>query len=534
MKKRIALAAVAALAGGLLVAAPASAASVTEVDYLPSGNVTWTGANEAGPSNFVNLEVNETTTPAPAMLGARIEISGSTILGVTDVVEASAPLAASQVSSTVAIVGNDDTIKVAVTANGTISAKVYWATGVGTFSATAENASFVVSAAPAAPAYNHTTVSGFFGGITGTYKDASGNLFAPKSGSGLVPNPVASFSISQYSSVGDDTLATTSLTKAVTVSLAGVGVIKNEGGLNATYLAYAAGGSAVDTVTVSSDGRSGVATIAIAVEGTVVKTLTVTFYGAPAKFTATVNSAQHQTGDSLTVTVKTVDANGIAVPGGNVANALYTLPANDTATVVLNAGDTPGVETYTVGSSVKYARTITIGNGSAETATVVANFVTAGVKTVVVTADKATYAPGEKATFTLNAKNADGVVVGDAKYALTLSGSTALFGAVTGDLVEIKNGVGTFSAYMPVVAGPVVVSVKLASSDAGTVSVAVVDAAAAAQAAAITALQTNLATLTTTVASLVASMTAQIKVINATLLKIQKAVAALRTQVNKL
>ena len=78
-----------------------------------------------------------------------------------------------------------------------------------------------------------------------------------------------------------------------------------------------------------------------------------------------------------------------------------------------------------------------------------------------------------------------------------------------------------------------VVTAALAGSATASATVAVVDAAAAAQAAAITALQTSVATLTTTVASLVASMTAQIKVINATMLKIQKAIAALRAQLKK-
>jgi len=186
-------------------------------------------------------------------------------------------------------------------------------------------------------------------------------------------------------------------------------------------------------------------------------------------------------------------------------------------------------------------------------ATYVLTVVKAGVASVALSFDKATYAPGEKATITITGKNADDVLAGDLAYTLFDGGiaSSAAFTAALGsNEITLANGVKTYSVYMPLSAGPVSISAKLSTNAAlataiqGTTvaaSASVVDAAAtaaaaaqAAQAAAITALQTSVATLTTSVASLVASMTAQIKVINATLLKIQKQLTALRAQVNKL
>lgn len=537
MKKRIALAAVAALAGGLLVAAPASAAisampfGLTNATSI-TGNQTATvaGSQVAGAANYVSIDTATSGLNIQSgILEGYLNVTGS-VFTTSGLVGATLNGAGTTASLNVA---NNAAVHVNVVtpAAGTITVTFVtrqWVSGVAT-DTTQQTFTITVTAVPAAAAYKHTVVGalGAFSDGSNAYTDANGAAFVPaKITTPGVPETATAFSIKQYASVDTSTLAGT-LSKAVTVSLSGVGVISDGTNNNVTYLAYSAGSSDTRNIVVSRDGRSGVATITIAVDGAVLATRVVTFYGAIASFDLSISNAQLQAGGTFTLTLTKKDANGIAVPTPATWGA-------ETATAGFGAVNqyVPGTETRTVTYGSKLAAVVTAGNYLVDTKTVVANWVTAGVGSVALAADKASYAPGEKATFTVTAKNSDGVTAGDATYALTVGGSASLMGIA--GTVAVKNGVGTFSAYMPVVQGPVVVTASLAGSTTGSVSVAVVDAAAVAQAAAIVALQTSVATLTTTVASLVASMTAQIKVINATMLKIQKAVAALRLQVKKI
>lgn len=539
MKKRIALAVVAALAGGLLVAAPASASAASNAGTpFFVGNIantsspssataaaTETATVVASTASVVNYVTVNTVGGDTVTVGGYLSVTGSTFETTTDGTLSSD---ATKISFSSAAIDTSSAKVVIPAAAGTVVVKYTTAVDNGSSItyAVAQTITISVTAAPTPATYNHTEVGalGAFSDGANAYTDANGGAFVPaKIATAGVPETVTAFSIKQYASVDTSTLAGT-LSKAVTVSLSGVGVISDGTNNNVTYLAYSAGSSDTRNIVVSRDGRSGVATITIAVDGAVLATRVVTFYGAIASFGLSISNAQLQAGDTFTLTLTKKDANGIAVP--TAAN--WSL---ETGTLGAPTQYVPGTETVTAVYAGKAAAKVVAGNNLVDTKTVVANWVTAGVKTVVLTADKASYAPGEKATFTVTAKNSDGVTAGDATYALTVGGSAALY-TLAGS-VAVKNGVGTFTAYMPVVQGPVVVTASLAGSTAGTVSVAVVDVAAVAQAAAITALQTSVATLTTTVASLVASMTAQIKVINATMRKIQKAITALRKQIKK-
>jgi len=488
-------------------------------------------ASTASVVNYVTWTNVDTVT-----VGGSVSVSGTTII-----------------SSTAGTVSADGT-KVTFTATTAPVIKFLVPATVGTFTVTsttahdnglsityavAQTLTVSVVAAPAATVYNHSVVGAFTGFASSTgYLNAAGALFVPKASQSVTSETRTVFSVKQYSSADEtaELAGGSTLAKAVTVSLSGVGVLSDGSVNNVTYLAYAGGSYSAHNITVSADGRSGVATVVVAVDGVALATKTITFYGTVAKYTAAVNHNQiaGNNSDSMILTVKSFDSNGIAVPGKPYASVLSSISAGvETASVVLNAGDTPGVETYTVKAAAKYLKKITVGNGAAETATVTAKFVNAGVKKIVVTADKAAYAPGEKATFSVVATEVDGDVVGDATYTLAIGGSTAFYGAPTS--LDVVDGKASFTAYMPVAAGPAILTATLTgssiTSDAATLNLSVVDPAATAQAAAITALQTSVATLTTTVASLVASMTAQIKVINATMLKIQKALAALAKKV---
>ena len=540
MKKRIALAAVAALAGGLLVAAPASATAASNAGTpFFVGNIATTSsptsataaatetatvlASTASVVNYVTINTVGTDT---VTAGGYLTVTGSTFASTTD-----GTLSADATKITYATAGIDTSSASVVipAALGTVVVKYTTAVDNGSSItyAVAQTITISIVAAPAAEAYNHSVVSDFGSLASGAYVAANGGLFAKK-GAVNTATSAASFTVKQYSSADTATLTSASLTKAVTVSLSGVGTLNGTG--NVSYQAYSAGAGNTQTVVVYSDGRSGTATITIAVDGAVLATKNVTFYGDVAAFTASLDKAQIQDTDTAVLTVTAKDSNGIAVPISQISGFAIS---DETATVgsANNANLVPGTETYTVTgvSSSAFKAVLTVGNYLVDTKTVVANFVLKGVKTIAVAADKAAYAPGEKATFTVTAKNSDGVVAGDGTYSLVLSGSTAFYGAPAS--VKVVNGTGSFTAYMPVAQGPVILVASVEASDAATLNLSVVDPAAAAQAAAITALQTSVATLTTTVASLVASMTAQIKVINATMLKIQKALAALSKKV---
>ena len=532
MKKRIALAAVAALAGGLLVAAPASATSVanapfkviTAVSSSTGTSATETATALAGALNFVELgTVNSSDT---VTAGGTLTITGGTFSTTTDGV-----LSAGNTVITFAdgAIGTSS-IRIPTPAVGTITV-VYSSfaapSGIGAFTAQ-QTFTIAVGIPAAAEAYNHSVVSESVDShAVGGYLGADGVVYAAAQ-VGVAPNAQpasAKIDVAQYSSADTSTPSSTSVTKAITYSLSGVGSlsISNSGGSYATYWAVSAGGAQTQSVYVYSDGRAGVATVTIAVNGVAVATRTVTFYGAVASFTASIDHAQLAAGGSFVVTVVKKDAAGIAVPTA----AHWGV---DTGTIGTVYQYVPGTETATVTYGSKSTSTVTVGNYLVDTKTVVANFVTAGAATITLAADKASYAPGEKATFAFTVKNSDGVAAGDGDYAITWATSGAIYSL--GTTVTVKNGAGTVTGYMPVLAGPVSLSATIGAGTA-TLSSSVVDPAAVATAAAITALQTSVATLTTTVASLVASMTAQIKVINATMLKIQKALAALRASLKK-
>jgi len=560
MKKRIALAAVAALAGGLLVAAPASAifaptpfGLTNATGVTGNGTATVAGTQVAGAANYASIYAASTgVTFTSGTLEGYLTITGGTFTatGLSGATLDTALTTATITADSVTAVN----VNVATPAVGTITVKFItrqWVSGVAT-DTIQQTVTITVQASATGTVYNHTTLSAW--GYSG-YVDSKGNLFQYKN-TVNVPVSVAGFTISQWSSSDDSQALLPANAKAVTVAISGPGLIQY--GMNAptTYLAFS--GLSSQAITVYSDGRAGVSTITVAVDGKTVGTKTLTFYGDVASYTLTIDKANIGAwgdGDCGYITGIAKDANGVGVPNAP------TYWSADSATIAYldyssprwtsTSGDTLGTfnnyicsETNNYGGDVN----VTVADNATLASAVVksvikAHFVKPGVSTVTLTLDKATYVPGEKATLTITGKNPDGVAVADGTLYIFTSGITTSTGVTTNlssNSVVFKNGIATYSVYMPVIQGPVVFSAALGNDDyVGTVgatvsvSTAVVDAAAAAQAAAIIALQTSIATLTTTVASLVASMTAQIKVINATMLRIQKAIAKLQKLLKK-
>jgi hypothetical protein len=249
-------------------------------------------------------------------------------------------------------------------------------------------------------------------------------------------------------------------------------------------------GENVEYLVVSGSGVGGVATITFAIGTTVLGTETITFYGAVAKYTATTNivAAADGTVSQDVVTVCAVDSANIAVPGSTiygysldttVATMAETSDATE-ATAVASSGTSMADHVAAtaigcVGFSItglsqltKPSVDLTFGNAATvatstitTTATVLVGSVAA--TTVVLSADKAIYAPGAAVVLSLTRKDSVGRPVaygpGTGTLAAALNASSALgTAALFGTANSGKLGVTTQTAFAPLSAGSVTIS----------------------------------------------------------------------------
>jgi hypothetical protein len=262
-----------------------------------------------------------------------------------------------------------------------------------------------------------------------------------------------------------------SATTATTATITGPGTLEFGGatGRSITILNNAAPGN----VLVKGDGTSGIATVTVTA-GAFTTTKTVTFYGSTAKYTVTAKNAYLAAGvtDTQIFTVVAVDSAGVVVPGQTV---YLTSSSTSTATLATSSLTTPTDSTaLSVGATAVAAgkTTITIANASSAptvTATYELNVVKAGIASVSMAFDKDTYAPGEKATLTITAKNSAGDFVGDAAYANFfhtggLTSSSALTTAIDAVSITTVSGQKSYTVYMPLNSGTVTVSGLLGAS----------------------------------------------------------------------
>jgi hypothetical protein len=235
-------------------------------------------------------------------------------------------------------------------------------------------------------------------------------------------------------------------------------------------------------VGVFNDGTAGVSTITIYAGTAVIATETITFSGVAAKYEVTAVRGVHAigsnaAGDSATaegVTVKVTDAAGNAVGGGTVY-----LVSNDTTIATVTASATPGSATtdplgvaYFAVTGVKSGSTsVKACNTSACTAATItasADIKVAKTEAATVTAafDKSSYAPGEKMTLNIVAKDADGNAISDANagtYTMTANlGTTSTLPTAA----AFVGGTQAVTIYAPVSSGDFTVSIKLLAGSA--------------------------------------------------------------------
>jgi hypothetical protein len=319
-----------------------------------------------------------------------------------------------------------------------------------------------------------------------------------------------------------------------------------------------------DVVGVFADGTSGVATITISsAAGKVLATKTVTFYGAATSITASTTAKLSKNylgvGETSTVTTVSYDAAGVARASSGITTATPASTAIATAAI---SGD---VVTFT---GVAAGTTNVVISDGTLSYTVPVTVTKSTAKTVTMTLSAGTYGPGELATLTVTATDANGKPVAD--------GARSLFGAAVvsnvalnnatlpGTSVTLVDGKATYTFYTPVgsgtlkltstegsatdnvVAGGTAATISAsatisnASADAATdaaneatdaanaatdAALAAADAADAATAAAMDA-SDAVAALSAEVAKLVASLKAQITTLTNLVIKIQKKVKA--------
>jgi protocatechuate 3,4-dioxygenase beta subunit len=537
--KRIALVAVAALGAGVLSVAPANAAEVDAVEFKSSGSVPAltesvltnnkrTAAAKqtqvAGANNFVTIK----TGGANGVL----TITGSTLnTAATSGVSISADkLSATQTGAI--------TYTVPTKTTGTITVNFYATDGsnVTSTSITDQLVISVINAADKLPSVANSTSI----------------IYAT-----TLPNPAVDEKISAEGvgntgkvaeilvTIKDGTAAKTAINDVDLVAVvSGPGLFTSGAAKARVALATTAGVGALAgqaTFEIHADGTAGKSTITISAGTTVIATETLTFSGPATKYVAAVKK-QHvpnsnaPTSDAVEITV--TDKDGNLVPNATV---LASVGTSTTATVTASATtDATGIAKFAVtGVTAKFGAVVITFADSATTPKVTTT-ATVGVssplaKTVTVKSDKATYAPGEKITWTMTFLDGNGLGIPDGTYAkdellkdvATNPAASASIGTTPflgTEEVKIVAGVATATGFAPLAAGPISYTWTIAGTTGAPDTTNLV-----------TALQATTVTGTATVTesasmqaitTLINSLIAKINALNKLVIKIQKKVRA--------
>jgi hypothetical protein len=265
--------------------------------------------------------------------------------------------------------------------------------------------------------------------------------------------------------------------KVLTAVVTGPGLVVGMAGNGANTFTNNTAGARVGTVTTDSlgagyfavfaDGSGGVGTITISEGTTVISTETVTFSGIA---TQLKDNNVDAAGDSLNSVLIGVAATGGLRVGsydvaGNVVSATPTgLVVTSDSTAIATATIVGGTGLITVTGIAVGKTNITVSVGALATATiklvipVTITKVTA--KTVTMSFDKTSYAPGELMTLTVKGVDSNGSGVADGARVLFSDTATAnvLLGTLPTGTVTLAGGVATYTYYAPFAAGDITVT----------------------------------------------------------------------------
>jgi len=493
----------------------------------------------AGANNYVTLQANGMARTSGA-LGTQVEVTGGTVISAsagTVSTDKTKILIAGVTHATDP--GTASTILVATPTVGTITVKTYVETAAGVYSATADNTVTITVAAAAQTGTlsvaNSTSI------IDGTGTLTAGGFDATADETVLVSSasPSTSAEVAIIKVTVKDTLkGNMPNTTSVSATIAGPGNL----GIGATPTD--ASGRAVSSttssgvvyVTVYADGAEGVSTITISVGTTTVATETVTFYGDAAKYVAAVKKAHIANSGSSTadvVEVTATDKGGNLVPSATIYASVGT---STTATVVSSATtSSTGKALFAMtGLATKFG-TVVVTFGEKATSPTITTTATVGVSsvlanTVTAKADKATYAPGEKITWTMTFLDKNGLGLPNGDYAAdallknsatnpVASASLASTPFLGTGTVTLVAGVATAIGYAPLAQGPVSYTWTIAgtagASDTTNLVKALQATTVSASATVVDANQTSLLTQ-------IDALNAKIVALNALIAKIMK------------
>ena len=543
--KRVALIAVAGLGLGVLSVAPSSA--VQQMDSLAISSVTAaqqttetaTAGSAVATLSFLGTAGADTMTVTASLVSGPAGNTALPVLAVSETTTASASV--NGLVATVTPIGSSvfASAKFKVYMNapavaGSYVVKLTPAVTGGTANATAVTLTITVTTIPSADSVAATATSILNTGETVT-ATADATVAATKTAS--TSDAVATIVVGLLNAAGSAAV------ESYTATISGPGTI----GAAATA-ATAAGGARIaivkysDVLGVFPDGNSGVATITISsAAGKVLATETVTFYGTAASLSASTTSKLSKNylgvAETSTVTIVAKDSAGVARASAG------TLTATPASTAIATAAVSGDVVTFT---GVAVGTTNVVISDGTNSYTVPVTVTAKTAKTVTLSLDAASYGPGEKATLTVTATDANGKPVAD--------GARSLFGAAVvsnvalnnatlpGTSITLVDGKATYTFYTPVGSGTLLLTSTegsatdnvIAGGTAATIAItttlanASADAANAALAATAAAMDASdaVAALSATVAKLVASLKAQITTLTNLVIKIQKKVKA--------
>jgi trimeric autotransporter adhesin len=428
--KRIALVAVAALTLGSLSAVSATAAVQSDVLTLTSATSTaTTGVASTNAITLTFLDTDATSETATATVAVLSSPATSTALPTLAITSAQATANTAGATSAAGLVLSVASPSAGgrATGSGTISLTpdvagtyVIRVTPAGGLTTTAQTWT-VTAAAPTAISAAGSTL--LIAGST-TTPSTTTDVVAVQAPRGITEPVAANISVVAGNSTTADTAVSTE-TLSATVTGSGLIAWSNSRSAAARSVSAASAGK-TGTLYVFSDGTSGVGTITISSASTVIGTKSVTFYGAVASLTASVKKPVANTGSATTGVIEVIarDAAGIVVPsqGLTITSATTATVASYTATSSSAAEAAAGTASVSVTgvATTSGAVVLTIADTATKLVTTTATVTVSAEEAATVTFafDKAEYAPGEKATLTITAKDKNGLAV--AKRYITL------------------------------------------------------------------------------------------------------------------
>jgi len=276
-----------------------------------------------------------------------------------------------------------------------------------------------------------------------------------------------------------DSSAVAMSAKTLSAVVTGPGLVQGgvgTGTLNA-YTNVSGAGTRVATVAtdalgqgffaVFADGSGGVGTITISQGTTVVGVETITFAGIATQLKdnnvdadlVSLNKVYIGKGSTGTLSVGSYD-----VSGNKVSATPTGLVVTSDSTTVATVSISGGTGTITVTGVAVGKANITVSVGALATATIKlvlpVEITKTTAKTVTMSFDKATYAPGEKMTLTVKAVDSNGSGVADGARVLFSDTATAnvALGTLPTGTVTLAGGIKTYTYYAPFAAGTITVT----------------------------------------------------------------------------